>query len=64
MKPLCIEAAPVTIRKAVAPPGTDIFLQLDGQNSRGVRLEGGDLSRAKQRVVTRPGVAAEAVRVE
>ena len=59
-----MNAKQVTIHKAVAPEGTDVFLKLEGKDSTGIRIEAGDLSNAKQKFVTGEGVAADAVTVD
>ena len=57
-------ACQITIQKANAPKGTDVFLKLEGKDSRDVRIEASDLSEAKQKFVTGDGVAADAVSVK
>ncbi|HTZ21086.1 MAG TPA: glycosyl hydrolase family 28 protein [Opitutaceae bacterium] len=54
-------ASDLVVRGARAPAGTDVFLQIEGQGTSGVRLEACDLSAAKQPFVTGPGVPAGAV---
>ncbi|HEX2854073.1 MAG TPA: glycoside hydrolase family 28 protein [Opitutaceae bacterium] len=58
------DAADVVIAGAKAPAGAEVFLALQGKNSRGVRIESSDLSAAKKPVWTGPGVATEAVSVK
>ncbi|MFN3408241.1 MAG: glycoside hydrolase family 28 protein [Limisphaerales bacterium] len=52
------------IRGAVAPPGTDVFLKLEGTNSANVRILASDLSGARQQFAIGPGVPGHAVTVE
>jgi hypothetical protein len=56
--------ANVTIRNAVAPAGTEVFLDLEGTNSTGVVIESSDLSAAKTKFATGKGAAATAVKVK
>jgi hypothetical protein len=58
------DASDIVIRSSRAASGTEVFLQLEGKNSRAVRLESCDLSAAKQKFVTGPGVGAEVVAVK
>jgi len=57
-------ARDVTIRQAVAPPNTGVFLTLEGTNSGGVRIEASDLTAAKTEFSTGPGVPGDAVTVK
>jgi polygalacturonase len=58
------DSSDILIRNSRAPQGAETFLRLEGQHSRGVRIESSDLSGAKQKFVTGAGVAAEAVAVK
>jgi polygalacturonase len=51
----------VRIEQTAVPPGADPFLRVEGEKSDGIRLEGLDLSKAKARIVTGPGVPPGAV---
>jgi polygalacturonase len=55
------DASAITIEKAIAPAGTDVFLKLSGADSRDIRIEASNLSGAKQPFVTGAGVATNAV---
>jgi len=54
-------ATDIRIRGSKAPVGTEVFLSLKGEHSGGVRIEDSDLSAARQKFVTGPGVPADAV---
>jgi polygalacturonase len=58
------EASAITIKKSVAPAGTDVFLKLAGTNSSDIRIEASNLSGAKQPFVTGAGVATNAVTIQ
>jgi len=51
----------VVINRAACPEGTDVFLRLEGENSKNIRIRETDLSRAKEDIVFGPGVAPETV---
>jgi len=57
-------ASDITIRQAVAPPKTEVFLKLEGTNSGNVRIETSDLTAAKIKFLTGAGVSADAVTVK
>ena len=56
-------ATQVTIRNAMAAPGTDVFLKLQGKSSAGIRIEASNLTAAKRKLALGDGVAADAVTV-
>ena len=55
------DTSEITIRESHAPPGTELFLKLNGSNSRHVRVESCNLDNAKNKVVTADGASATAV---
>ena len=57
-------ASDISIRHAVAPKNTEVFLKLTGTNSANVRIEASDLTAAKQKFVTGTGVSGDAVAVK
>jgi polygalacturonase len=57
-------AAGITIRKAVAPKGVEVFLKLAGRDSGAVVIESSDLSGARQPFALGEGVSADAVKVK
>lgn len=58
------DATDLSIRKSVAPVGTECFLELAGKSSRAVTLESCDLSQAQARFVVGAGVSPEEVRIK
>ena len=58
------DATNITIKKSVAPKGTELFLQLGGRTSSGVTLESCDLSGAKKDFVLGESVLPETVKVK
>ena len=54
-------ASAITIDRSVAPPGTDVFLKVEGTNSSGIHIVASDLSGAKRPFVTGAGVVTNAV---
>lgn len=54
-------ASQVTIEHATVPKGSSAFLKLAGQGSSGIRIEGSDLSGAKEKVMLDAEVPADAV---
>lgn len=56
-------AVGVTIKGAVAPSGTEVFVKVTGPSSRGIRIEGGNLAAAKTPFALGAGVATSAVTV-
>lgn len=56
------ETSEITIRESHAPPGIDVFLKLNGSNSRDVRVESCNLDNAKNKVRTADGASVTAVR--
>jgi polygalacturonase len=55
------DAANITIRRAVAPAGTSVFLKLSGARSVNVRVSDCDLTAAQERVAVSDGAALGAV---
>lgn len=56
------DANNITIRKSVAPKGTELFLQLGGRTSHAVTLESCDLSQATKKFVVGAEIKPEEVR--
>jgi hypothetical protein len=56
------DASDITIRKATAPAGTEVFLKVEGTNSGNIRIAESDLAAAGKKLVTGAGVAAGAVK--
>jgi polygalacturonase len=54
----------LSIRGAVAPPGMDVFLKLEGAGSANVRIRASDLAGARQKYILGPDVPGDAVMVE
>jgi polygalacturonase len=58
------DSTDIMVKKAVAPTGTALFLQVDGKLSRGITLEGCDLSQAAKKFVVGAGINPEEVRIK
>jgi len=55
------DATDITIRKSVAPKGTELFLQLGGRTSRAVTLEACDLTQATKELLIGADIKPEEV---